>query len=160
MIDYLITGIVTLLAIAGLFFIDNALARVFGWLFRKVGLQSGNGPLLVRSKVQGEQLLLSLENQGKDALKLAAVEGRDGNQKKCYPAPYLEAQDFRAGHEERVRFKQFAGIILARAEVRIVILDQDELVALGCRSLAVLGQRGNKWPIPGFGPDKGNITPS
>ena len=91
MIVYLIIGIVTLLAIAGLFFIDNALDRVFGWLFRKVGLQSGNGPLLVRSKVQGEQLLLSLENQGKDALKLAAVEGRDGNQKKCYPAPCLEA---------------------------------------------------------------------
>jgi hypothetical protein len=98
---------------------------------------------MVRSKVQGEQVLLSLENQGKDALKLAAVEGRDGNQKKCYPAPYLEAQDFRAGHEEGVRFKQFAGITLAPEEVRIVILDQHELAALGCRTLAVLDQRGN-----------------
>ncbi len=151
MIVYVIIGIVTLLAIAGVVFIDNAFDRIFGWLFRKAGLQSGNGPLMVRSKVQAEQVLLSLENQGKDALKLAAVEGRDGNQKKCYPAPCLEAQDFRAGNEEGARFKQFAGITLARGEVRIVILDHDELAALGCLTLTVLDQRGNKWPVCDFG---------
>ncbi len=151
MIVYLITGIVTLLAIVGLFFIDNSFDRMIGWLFRKGGLQSGNGPLMVRSKVQ---VLLSLENQGKDALQLAAVEGRDGNQKKCYPAPCLEARDFRAGHEEGARLKQFAGITLARGEVRIVILDHDELAALGCLTLAVLDQRGNTWPIRGFGLEK------
>ena len=57
MIVYVIIGIVTFLAIAGLFLIDNAFDRIFGWLFRKAGLQSGNGPLMVRSKVQGEQVL-------------------------------------------------------------------------------------------------------
>ncbi len=102
----------------------------------------------------GGQVLLSLENQGKDALNLATVEGRDGNQKKCYPAPCLEAQDFRAGHEEGVRLKQFAGITLTPGEVRIVIIDPDELTDLGCLTLAVLDQRGNTWPIRGFGLEK------
>ena len=53
-----------------------------------------------------------------------------------------------------MRVKQFAGITLARGEVSIVILDPDELTELGCRSLAVLDQRGNTWPIRGFGLEK------
>lgn len=51
MIVDVIIGIVTFLAIACLFLIDNAFDRIFGWLFRKAGLQSGNGPLRVGSRV-------------------------------------------------------------------------------------------------------------
>ncbi len=151
MIVYVTIGIVTLLAIAGLFFIDNAFDRIFGWLFRKAGLQSGNGPLMVGSRAQGEKFILSLENQGTDSLMLAAVEGRDRDQKKCYPLPCLKKEDFRAGGTKGARFKQFAGIVLQPGEERPVILDLDELAALGCLTLTVLDQRGNKWPVCDFG---------
>ena len=138
MIVDVIIGIVTFLAIACLFLIDNAFDRIFGWLFRKAGLQSGNGPLRVGSRVQGEKVILSLENHGMDSLMLAAVEGRDSAQKKCYPLPCLKKEDFRAGVTKGERFEQFAGMILKPGEESTVILDQDELAALGCLILTVL----------------------
>ena len=53
-----------------------------------------------------------------------------------------------------VTLQVIAGITLAPGEVRIVILDPDELTGLGCLTLAVLDQRGNTWPIRGFGLEK------
>ena len=46
-----------------------------------------------------------------------------------------------------------AGIALGPGEARTVILDQDELPAMGCGSLAILDHRGNSWPVAGFNPD-------
>ena len=154
MIDYWVIGIITILAIAILYFIDNAFDGFFEWLFCKAGLQSGNGPVVVGSKSQGDKIILILENKGKYGIRLAAVEGLDGNQKKCYPVPCLEKDDFFTGDEKRKRFKQFSGIVLKPGKEITVILNQDELMALGCLTLAVLDQRGNKWPVRGFGLEK------
>ncbi len=156
MIDYWVLGVVMILTIAALFFIDHVFDGFFEWLFCKAGLQSGNGPLVVGSRSQGKKIILSLENKGKYAMKLAAVEGIDGNQKKCYPVPYLEKDAFFTGDEKRERFKQFAGMKLKPGKESTVILDQDELAALGCLTLGILDQRGNKWPVCGFEPDEGN----
>lgn len=63
----------------------------------------------------------------------------------------LKKEDFRAGVTKGEQFEQFAGMILKPGEESTVILDQDELAALGCLTLTVLDQRGNQWPVCDFG---------
>jgi hypothetical protein len=145
----IVAAVVGLGLAAAYFLCDEAFYRTIGWLFRMLGLQSGKGPLVIHTTTHGEKLILTLENQGTDRLKLAAVEGRDGNQKRHFPRPYLDEESFRSASAKNVA-QQFSKIALGPGESRTFILDLAQLTNMDCRTLAVLDTNGHAWPVEGF----------
>jgi hypothetical protein len=140
-----------------LIFVEDSFEKLFGWLlrgpFRLLGLQTGKGPLAAHASVQGDRLEITLENRGKHELKLAAVEGRDGNQKRQYPEPLLADQDSGAASGKAEAHKQFGKVALQPGESRTVALDAAELAAMDCRTLSVIDADGKYWPVEGFDPN-------
>jgi len=75
-------------------------------------------------------LLLVVHNEGKRALRYAAVQAKDDQGKRSFPQADLEVNaDFPAGETLSIR----VGV--------------DELKAMGCRSLAVMDTSGHAWPV-------------
>ncbi|VGO18958.1 hypothetical protein [Pontiella sulfatireligans] len=133
--------------------IEDAFDKLVDWLFSLVGLQSGNGPLLTKASMEGETIVLSLENQGKHRFKLVGIEGRDGNQKRCFPTPYLDINDVHNPQAEKRVRKQFAKFTLGSGESKKVILNKAELITMNCQALTVLDTKGRAWPVVGFHAD-------
>ena len=129
------------------YLVDETSYKTVGYLFRILGLQSGKGPLVIRATTQDLRLTLTLENRGTDRLKLAAVEGRDGNQERHFPTPYLDEASFRSASSQSTAHRQFSKVVLGAGESRTVILDLAELVDMDCRTLAVIDTNGHAWPL-------------
>jgi len=140
---------VGLMIVVLLIVVDEAFYKLFGWLFTLFGLQSGKGPLIARVSARNERLELTIENRGKHKVRLAAVEARDGSQKRHFPTPCLDEQDLADASDEGAAHKQFATIVLDPGEARIVFLDPAELASLDCRTLSILDSNGRAWPVEG-----------
>jgi hypothetical protein len=154
------TIIVVVLALglaAAYFLAHEAFDKVIGRFFRGLGPQSGEGPLIIRAAAYEERLKLTLENRGKDNMKLAAVEGRDRHGQRLFPKPYLDEKGFRSGPATSLA-QQFSRIVLGPSESRIVVLDLADLRAMDCRSLAVLDTSGRAWPVTEFAPDSQGVS--
>ena len=136
-----------------LYFVDNALHNIIDLIFRLLGLQSGKGPLTAEVVVDSEKTVLKIVNEGKQALKLVAIEGRDHSDVRVMPISYLSEQEFHAPTAEEIARKQVAKVSVKSAEVVLVFLKTPELVALDCRSLAILDSRGSVWPVKGYNID-------
>jgi len=106
----------------------------FEFLFDLLTLKSRkHGPLAVRAEVHGDQVQLTLQNQGKRKMEFAAVQGRAGNGTRCFPLTDLAVRT-----------------ALRRAEAQTLRLDAAELRALDCHGLEVLDTKGKAWPVTNF----------
>jgi len=151
-IIYVLIGLGLVLFLTFTFLVDNVVDKLGDWTFRKLGLQTGKGPLVATAESQGDKILLLLENQGQDKIKLLAVEGRDPKQNRQFLVPYLKQEEFAAGSADGSLQKQFAKMTIAPRETHQVILDAKELSATDCQTLAVLDHAGKAWPVAGFAP--------
>ena len=149
----LVTIVIVVVTIAGvllLFLIDDAIDKLIDWFFSLVGLDSGKGPLTAEAIVESERTVLNLVNKGKHKLFLAAIEGRDRRDKRKFPVPYLNENDFRAALPEESARKQFSQVALGPGELKSVILKSSELASLDCQTLAILDSKGLNWPVDGY----------
>jgi hypothetical protein len=119
-------------------------------LFYLLGLKSGKGPLDVRAAVDGTRVVLTLQNRGRQNIRLAAVEGSDATQRRVFPAPSLDEQGIEAATAKAQSHEQLARVVLGSGECRTIVLDRDELVDMKCRTLAILDGDGRSWPVDGF----------
>ena len=71
------TIIIILLAIVFFFVLiklDYLTDKPFDWMFRKAGLSSTVGPLHSSVRIQNQELVVSVTNEGADAFLLAVIE--------------------------------------------------------------------------------------
>lgn len=125
--------------------IENLIDRAFAAL----GLQSGNGPLVVTAEREGQKLILTLANQGRHAMRIAGIQGRNQDDKPVFPIPMLERHADRSMTEKEAR-REFTKLTVEPGECQVVHLDQSELTELNCRKLAVIDSNAKFWPITGY----------
>jgi hypothetical protein len=143
-----IIGIVLGLAAAlVLLFVEIGSERLIDRLFGRLGIRSGDGPLDAAAAADGAGVVVTLHNRGTQAVRLAAIEGRDGRGARCFPRPALNGAKAASTKDA---FKQLARVALAPDASAIVRLDAAELAEMDCRTLGVLDDRGRSWPVFGF----------
>lgn len=145
--------VVAVVFFAFLVLVEDAFEKLTGTLlrpfFRRVGLETGSGPLVATATQAGDSVAVTVENRGQHRIKLASVEGRDGGGGRCFPLAVLDS--FMVGSaDENVARKAIAGIALEPGAPRSLYLDPRELADLGCRSLAIIDGNGKTWPVEGF----------
>jgi hypothetical protein len=133
---------VGLVMFVGHLLVDNWIGRLIDWAFAAVGLQSGKGPLVARVERRDTRLALTLENRGKHRLRLAGLQGRDGNDKLVFPTPYVDGAAAR----------QPPKMVIESGESQTIFLDPRELATLDCRTLAVIDSNAHSWVVTGFVP--------
>lgn len=119
----------------------------FDWVLQKLGLASGKGPLTVTAADRGDDLLITLINEGKSNLTLVTIQGLGRKGKRISPTMY-RAHGARSEKREKIgSFKALTAYKLSRGESRQIILDKRELESLGCQSLMALDSNGREWPV-------------
>ena len=118
----------------------------FDVLGRWIGLSSGKGPLRVTAQDQGDELLLTVQNEGKCNMSLAVILGRDQRGKEVVPAHYKPGSSG-ATRDKYGTFEQMSAFKLSSGESAQIILDKKELETLGCESLIARDSSTNDWPI-------------
>jgi hypothetical protein len=111
---------------------------------------AGKGPLDVRAAADVSSVVLTVRNLGPNAMKLAAVEGRDAGGRRVFPTPTLEGRATDPAIDKAQRFKQLSRIALGPDESMTITLDRAELVEFDCRTLAIRDRSNRSWPAEGF----------
>lgn len=111
---------------------ENFLGFIWDLIFTRGRVR---GPLEVVVQVDGEHLVLLLNNCGKSTLAFAAIKATDASGKDFYPVCDLEVS-----------------AKLKRNEEVVCRLDLQELQSSKCQSLMVLDTTGKKWKVPAFDP--------
>ncbi len=119
----------------------------FDWIFVKLGLQSGKGPLDVSATPLAEDLQLTLTNNGKGSMKVVAIEGRDSTGKRLFTAQAAEGRAIRIGGQKRVIVRSFAKTRIRAGQSVTAVLDLGELSSAGCQSLYLLDSNAEAWPV-------------
>lgn len=119
----------------------------FDWLFVKLGLQSGGGPLNVTATGEDDRLVLTLRNDGKSGMSIAAIQGLDENGKSVFAT--MASASFRARiNGEKVNLVREAGKRrLKKGESARIVLDGPLLEESGYQTLQILDSNGESWPV-------------
>ncbi len=149
-IIYVVIGLGVTIVVALLFMMENAFDSLGNWLFTKLGWSSGHGPLLVEAKRNGDKLTLILHNRGQTRIKLAAVEGRDSNNRRHFPNPCIAEDDQDGIQTEEHSLRRFSKIVLDPQGSQTVSLNMTDLLTAGCSSLAIIDSNGKSWPVQQF----------
>ena len=131
------------------FFLEIRIEKLIDRAFAALGLQSGMGPLPVTSEAKGTRLVLTLTNQGRHAVRIAGIQGRNRDDKPVFPIPSLDEQISHEPTEEEAR-RAITRLTIEPGASRQVFLQPDELSELGCRKIAVIDSNAKFWPVAGF----------
>ena len=155
-IIYVALVVDAIISAALLFLVDDAWDSLSNWALTKVGWPSGQGPLVVVAERNGDKLALNILNHGRAKIRLAAVEGRDGDNQRRFPTPYIPTNDQKAIPTEKQAFTHFGEIVLDAGDSQIVELRVADLLDSGCSSLAIIDSNGKSWPVQRFSVDELN----
>ncbi|MCH2112374.1 MAG: hypothetical protein MK213_05910 [Planctomycetes bacterium] len=127
--------------------VDNAFESIVKWVFRKIGIGSGVGPQMASAHLGRKDVMVSLENLGKDSFHLVAIEGVDEGGERFFPIPYRIGEMMIDVESEKNARKQLSGVKVPPASVMQAFFHIDELNLLKIKSLGVLDSDGKSWPI-------------
>lgn len=149
-----LTTLVTIVLVIGalglaavIFFAEEGIEAVIKWLFRKGGINSSAGPLTTSARIDGDDLVVELSNQGKEKFMLAAFEARDHNSKRRFPIPHrigdvaLNLEDEKSARQSLSKFS------LAADSTKHALFHLAEFRAGHIKTLAALDTDGTSWPI-------------
>ena len=118
----------------------------FDILGRWIGFSSGKGPLKVTAVEQGDDLLLTATNEGKNNMSVAVILGVTDSGKEVVPTHYKPS--VRGSKREKFgTFEQLSAFKLSSGSSAQVVLDKRELSSLGCKSLVARDTSTNDWPV-------------
>jgi hypothetical protein len=113
-----------------------------------LGINSGQVELLsIEVKARGERFVVSVMNEGKLGVKLAAVVGIDGEGRKGYPIPYLREEEMGSVTEKHAR-RNFSKTSIKPNQMIDIFLDGNEIIAKKYKSISILDASGNSKFIP------------
>ncbi|MEC7862300.1 MAG: hypothetical protein VYC70_06665 [Verrucomicrobiota bacterium] len=145
---YIFFGIILTVFFILFILIDNFTDRLIDWLLGLLGINSGQVELLsIEVKARGERFVLSVKNEGKLGVKLAAVVGIDGEGRKCYPIPYLREEEIGSVTEKHAR-RNFSKTSIKSNQMIDIFLDGNEIIAKKYKSISILDASGNSKYIP------------
>ena len=149
-IIYAILAIIVILTISLIFLVDNFIGRLINWIFSLFGSFGGESSVLsVSSEIGEDEIILTIKNEGKHNIKLAAVEGLNLDDSKFYPIPYFDKKEFKSITEKELR-NQFANKSLNPKQTLSVFLNKGEIDYTACLGLNVLDASGNAWDAKNF----------
>jgi len=145
-----ILAIIVILVISLIFLVDNFIERLINWIFSLFGSFGGEASVLsVSSEIGEDEIILTIKNEGKYNIKLAAVEGLNSDDSKFYPIPYFDRKEFKSITEKELR-NQFANKSLNPKETLSVFLNKRQIDYTSCLGLNVLDASGNAWDAKNF----------
>jgi hypothetical protein len=146
-IIYLILATIVVFTISLIFLVGNFFERLINWIFGS----SGGQPcvLSVSSEIGENEIILTIKNDGKYNIKLAAVEGLNLDDSKFYPIPYFDKKEFKSISGKVLR-NQFAKKSLSPKQTVSVFLNKREIDYTSCLGLNVLDGSGNAWDAKNF----------
>ena len=141
-----------IIALAVVFFfvlikLDNLTDKPFDWLFRKAGLSSTVGPLHSSTRIENQDLVVSVTNEGADAFLLAVIEGVDSSGKRFFPLPHTLGEMTIDIVDEKNGYKQITKVKIQSGEVVEMFFSKDSLNIESTQSLSLLDNGGKYWPI-------------
>lgn len=146
--SYIIFGIIFTVFFILFIVIDDFTDRLIDWLLGLVGINSGQVEMLsIEVKERGQRFAISLKNEGKLGVKLAAVIGIDGEGRKFHPIPYLREGEVASVTEKHAR-RKFSRTSIRPNQMIDVFLDGNEIIAKKYKSMSILDARGNSKFIP------------
>ena len=83
--------------------------------------------LSIEVKARGERFVVSVMNEGKLGVKLAAVVGIDGEVRKCYPIPYLREEEMGSVTEKHAR-RNFSKTSIKPNQMIDIFLDGNDFL--------------------------------
>ena len=119
----------------------------FDWLFVKLGLKSGGGPLRVTATETDDGLVLTLRNDGKSGMSLAIIEGLDEKGKSVFATMASTSHRARINGEKVNLVRDVDKRRLRKGDSARVVLDGPLLEESGYRTLQVLDSNGESWPV-------------
>ena len=119
----------------------------FDWIFVKLGLKSGGGPLTVTATEHDDALVLTVRNDGKSGMSIAAIHGLDERGKTVFAT--TASTNFRVRiNGEKVNLVREAGKRrLKKGESARIALDGPLLEASGYQTLQVMDSNAEAWPV-------------
>jgi hypothetical protein len=144
----IISIIAGLVLFALISFMDDALEKLLSPIFRLIGLQSSSGPIDVVVDQREEVIVLTISNKGKGKAKMATVQIIDGNGKKFFPIPYMEASEVsgQTGEKEAKECrKSLMSLKIEMGKERTIFLNPIELEGCNLSTLGVLDMHGKFW---------------
>ena len=119
----------------------------FDWLYVKLGLKSGAGPLSVTATEEGEDLVLTLRNDGKNRMSIAVIQGLDEHGKVVFATMASATHRVRVDGEKVTLVRDADKRRLRKGESARIVLDGPLLAATGYRTLQVLDSSTEAWPV-------------
>jgi|GEM_PF-6540774 len=131
--SYIIFGIIFTVFFILFIVIDDFI----DWLLGLVGIHSGQVEMLsIEVKERGQRFAISVKNEGKLGVKLAAVVGIDGEGRKFYPTPYLRDGEVDSVTEKHAS-RKFSRKSIKPNQMIDVFLDGNEIIAKKYKSIKV-----------------------
>lgn len=119
----------------------------FDWLFVKLGLQSGAGPLTITATEEGDTLVLTLRNDGNNGISVAVIEGLDERGKTVFATMASTTHRVRINGEKVNLVRGADKRRLKKGGSARIVLDGPLLDASGYRTLQVLDGNAKSWPV-------------
>ena len=119
----------------------------FDWLFVKLGLKSGAGPLHVTATEEDDSLVLTLRNDGKNRLSISVIQGLDEKGKSVFATMASTTYRVRINGEKAHLVREVDKRRLRKGESARIVLDGPLLAASGYRTLQVLDSSAASWPV-------------
>lgn len=119
----------------------------FDWLFVKLGLQSGGGPLNVTATEEDDSLVLTLRNDGNNSMAISAIHGLDENGKSVFAAMASTSFRVRINGEKVNLVREADKRRLKKGESTRIVLDGPLLEASDYQTVQVLDSNGESWPV-------------
>ena len=125
---YIFFGIIFTIFFSLFILIDNFADRLVDWVLGLLGINSGQVELLsIEVKARGERFVVSVMNEGKLGVKLAAVVGIDGEGRKWYPIPYLREEEMGSVTEKHAR-RNFSKTSIKPNQMIDIFLDGNDFL--------------------------------
>jgi hypothetical protein len=119
----------------------------FDWLFVKLGLKSGGGPLTVTATEEGDKLVLTLRNDGNNGMNIAVIEGLDENGKSVFATMPSASSRARVNGEKVNLVREAGKRRLKKGESARIVLDGPLLEDSGYQTLQVMDSNAESWPV-------------
>lgn len=130
-------------------FIDTGIGKLIDRAFEILGLQWGKGPLRAQANWHGSHLMISLVNGGKHAMRLAGLQGRNGDDKPIFPVPGI-GKRLPVGDDKDGAFRELARLQIEAGESVELFLGRTDLLDLDCRRLVIVDSNARIWPVSGY----------
>ena len=119
----------------------------FDWIFVKLGLKSGGGPLSVTATEEDDGLVLTMRNDGKSTMSLAIVEGLDQSGKSVFATMVSAKHQARINGEKVNVVREPAKKRLRGGQSTRLVLDGPLIAESGYQTLQVLDSNAESWPV-------------